>query len=69
MLLVTDGISERGIGVDAPEAAVLESVERAGRAESQLRPLEAARTAVELALAAHRRNGAGDNVASAVVWL
>jgi serine/threonine protein phosphatase PrpC len=69
LLLVTDGISERGIGVDEPEAAVLEAVERAGRAESQLRPLEAARTAVELALSAHRRNRAGDNVASAVVWL
>lgn len=69
VLLVTDGISKRGIGVDAPEAAVLESVARAGRAESHLRPLETARTTVEAALSAHRRNGAGDNVASAVVWL
>jgi serine/threonine protein phosphatase PrpC len=69
VLLVTDGISEPGIGVDAPEAAVLESVERAHCVESDLRPLEAARTIVELALSAHRRNAAGDNVASAVVWL
>jgi len=69
VLLVTDGISERGIGVETPEEAVLESAERARRAKSQIRPLEAARITVELALSAHRRNGAGDNVASAVAWL
>jgi len=69
LVLATDGISERGIGVEIPEAAVLEAAERARRAESQTRALVAARTTIELALSAHRRNGAGDNVASAVAWL
>jgi serine/threonine protein phosphatase PrpC len=69
LLLVTDGLSERGIGVEAPEAAALASAERAARAKRELRPLEAARTIVELALSAHRGNAAGDNVASAALWL
>jgi serine/threonine protein phosphatase PrpC len=69
LVLVTDGISEPGIGLEAPETAVLEAAERARSAEGPIRALEVARTTVELALAAHRRNGAGDNVASAVAWL
>jgi serine/threonine protein phosphatase PrpC len=69
LLLATDGLSERGIGIAAPEAAALDAVERAARAERQLHPLEAARAIVELALSAHRTNAAGDNVASAAAWL
>jgi serine/threonine protein phosphatase PrpC len=67
--LATDGLSERGIGVAAPELAVLEAVERAARARPELRPLETARSLVESALASHRRQRSGDNVAAAVLSL
>jgi len=71
VVLVTDGISERGIGVDVPEHAVAECSERARvrGATPDLIPLDVARSLVERSLAAHRRNQAGDNVASAVVWV
>ena len=68
-VLATDGLSERGIGVEAPAAAVADAVDRAGRTDEPVRPLEAARGTVETALAAQRAQGAGDNVASAVAWL
>ena len=68
MILSTDGLSERGIGVDLPEAAVLEAVDRAVRLDADLAPLETARHLVELALEAHRRHKAGDNMATAVHW-
>jgi serine/threonine protein phosphatase PrpC len=67
LALATDGLSERGIGVPAPEHAVLDSLARARRADAGLRPLETARCLVECALAAHRRNRSGDNVAAAVL--
>ena len=68
---VTDGISERGIGVDVPEHAVADCTERARTTggSTDLLPLGTARSIVERSLAAHRRHKAGDNVASAVVWL
>jgi serine/threonine protein phosphatase PrpC len=69
LVLATDGLSERGIGVDEPEAAVREAVEAAAAAAPALRPLEAARALLERACAAHRRGRSGDNVACAVVWL
>jgi serine/threonine protein phosphatase PrpC len=69
MILSTDGLSEQGIGVDLPEAAVLEAVDRAVRLEADLSPLETARHLVEIALEAHRRHKAGDNMATAVHWL
>ena len=69
MILSTDGLSERGIGVDLPEAAVLEAVDRALRLDADLAPLETARHLVELALEAHRRHKAGDNIATAVHWI
>jgi hypothetical protein len=68
MLLVTDGLSERGIGVAVPEDAVAECAEVAARGLPELRPLGAARGVVERALAEHRRHRAGDNVAAAVAW-
>lgn len=67
LALATDGLSERGIGVPAPEHAVLDSLARAERADPPLSSLEAARSLVECALAAHRRNRSGDNVAAAVL--
>ena len=69
LALATDGLSEHGIGVPAPDAAVLEVLARAGRASPDLRPLEAARGIVDCALSAHRRQRAGDNIATAVLVL
>lgn len=69
LVLATDGLSEPGIGVDVPEAAVAEAAARAEQAEPALRPLTAARALVEQALEAQRRQRAGDNVASAVLWI
>jgi len=68
VVLVTDGLSERGIGVAVPEDAVAECAELAASGLPELRPLGAARGVVERALAEHRRHRAGDNVAAAVAW-
>jgi serine/threonine protein phosphatase PrpC len=69
VVLASDGLSEHQIGVENPGAAVRESVEAARKAAPGMRPLEAARSIVEAALAAHRKNASGDNVCAAVVWL
>ena len=69
VVLVTDGYSETSIGVEYPEAALIEAYRRSSGAREELRPLEASRTVVEQALGAHRRHRSGDNVASAVVWI
>ncbi len=69
LVLATDGLSETGIGVADPEAAVAEVVEKADAAPAALRARETARGVVETALAAQRRNGSGDNASAAVVWL
>jgi len=69
LVLVTDGLTERGIGVDDPEAAVREAVAAAACVPAPRRTLVAARGVVERACAAHRRRNAGDNVACAVVWI
>jgi serine/threonine protein phosphatase PrpC len=67
--LVSDGLSEHQIGVENPAGVVRESIETARKALPELRPLEASRSIVEAALAAHRKNASGDNVCAAVVWL
>jgi serine/threonine protein phosphatase PrpC len=69
VVLATDGLSERGVGVANPAAAVLEAVEAAATADADLRALQTARGVVERALAAQRKQGSGDNAAVAVVWL
>ena len=69
IVLATDGLSERGVGVEDPEAMIQQAVEAAGTAPPALRALETARFALEKALAAHRRNPSGDNAAAAVMWL
>lgn len=68
LVLVSDGLSERGIGVADPPGAVAEAVALGARHPLHLRPLESARTLVEIALDSHRRHDAGDNVACAI-WL
>jgi serine/threonine protein phosphatase PrpC len=69
VLLVTDGLSERGIGVASPESAAADVIDRAACEPPDLRPLSAARGVVETALESHVRNEAGDNVACAVAWI
>ena len=69
ILLATDGLSEEAIGVANPARAVAESVGAARSVGADLRPLAAARGVAERALAAQRANAAGDNVATACVWL
>ncbi len=69
IVLATDGLSEAAIGVPDPARAVADSLGAARKASADLRPLAAARGLVELALAAQRANAAGDNVATACVWL
>jgi serine/threonine protein phosphatase PrpC len=68
VVLVTDGLSERGIGLAKPEQAVAECAEAAARGKPDLQPLAVARGVVERALAEHLRNHSGDNVAAAVAW-
>jgi len=68
VVLATDGLSERGIGVADPAAAVAAAAASARTAEPALRPLVLARDLAERALAAQRRQRAGDNVATAVIW-
>ena len=69
LALASDGLSERGIGVDVPEHTVAEVAARADGVAPDHRPLELARGVAEEALAAQRRQQSGDNVATAVVWL
>jgi serine/threonine protein phosphatase PrpC len=68
LVLATDGLSERGIGVDNPHEAVSAAVAHAELAKPELRALSAARRLLEQALAAQRRQRAGDNVATALYW-
>jgi hypothetical protein len=69
VVLATDGLSERGIGVADPAAAVEDAVRAAERANAGERALALARGLAERALAAQRRQRAGDNVAVAALWL
>lgn len=69
LVAVTDGLSERHVGVDDPPGVVAEAARRAAMAPPALRPGTLARTLCECALRAHRRNPSGDNVAAAVLWL
>lgn len=69
VVLASDGFSQPGIGVDDAEAAVRQATSQAARAESELRPLALARGLVSRALEAQRSQRAGDNVATAVVYL
>ncbi|MCH2187107.1 protein phosphatase 2C domain-containing protein [Myxococcota bacterium] len=69
LILATDGLSEPGIGVDDPARAVQQAVQQATAQQPELRPLELARRASGMAMRAHRDQRAGDNIASAVLWL
>ena len=69
LVLATDGLSETGIGVVDPAEAVHRAARSVRTFAAELRPLELARSVGDVALEAHRRNRAGDNIATAAVWL
>ncbi len=69
VVCVTDGLSEQGIGVKDPAAAVAAAVQGAGREPADLRAPALARAVCERACGSHREKRAGDNVAAAVAWL
>lgn len=69
LALATDGLSEAGIGVPDPADVVHRAVAASRGFDPELRPLELARRIGDAALAAHRANRAGDNIASAAIWL
>jgi len=69
LVLVTDGLSERGIGVDEPEDVVARAVAAAATLPTAERAPALARGVIEAALAAHKRRRSGDNVAAAAAWL
>ena len=69
VVLVTDGLSEVGVGVADPAAAVGDAVRRAALSLAGSPALELARGLAERALAAQRRQRSGDNVAVATLWL
>jgi serine/threonine protein phosphatase PrpC len=69
IVLVTDGLSERGVGVAEPATAVAQALRQAEQARAGARALALARGVAELALDAQRRNRAGDNVAVSALWI
>jgi len=69
VVLVTDGLSEQGLGVADPALAIAEAFRQAEDARAGARALALARGLAEIALAAHRRNRSGDNVAVSALWL
>jgi hypothetical protein len=69
LVAVTDGLSESGIGVEDPLAAVTSAVAAGRTAPPMARAAVAARGIVDTALAAHVAHQAGDNVCAGVVWL
>lgn len=67
--LASDGLSETGIGVADPAAAVLAAARAAAEAPADLRPLELAKGVSRLAMDAHLAQTAGDNMSSAAIWI
>jgi len=70
VVLATDGLSEPGIGVTDPTGAVYSTVAQVELdAPNDRRAVEICRGVVEIALRAHRRQKAGDNMGCSVVWV
>lgn len=69
VVLATDGISERHVGLSDPAGATAEAAREARAAQRPLRALETARSLLERAQAAQRGNPSGDNVGIAALWL
>jgi serine/threonine protein phosphatase PrpC len=69
LVAASDGLSEAGIGVEDPLAAVSEAIAAARGAAPNARAALAARAIADTAVAAHAAKNAGDNVSAAVAWL
>lgn len=69
VVLATDGLSERGIGLADPDRAVAESVLEAARTGGSQPALAACKGVLARAQEAQRSNSAGDNIAVATTWL
>jgi serine/threonine protein phosphatase PrpC len=69
IVLATDGLSERGIGVADPLTAVHEAVDASSDEDPELRALTACKRVTRSAIEAQRTQAAGDNIACAVLWL
>jgi serine/threonine protein phosphatase PrpC len=69
LVLASDGLSEEGIGLADPGAAVHAARLAALRERAELRPLSLARAVCDAACASHRAQHSGDNVACAVLVL
>jgi len=69
VVLATDGLSERGIGLDVPALGVTEAVAAAAAESLAKRAEVTARAVGEVALAAHRSHRSGDNIGVAATWL
>jgi serine/threonine protein phosphatase PrpC len=69
LVLASDGLSEEGIGVADPAAAIHAARLAAASERPALRPIALARAICEVACAAQRAQHSGDNVACAVLEL
>jgi serine/threonine protein phosphatase PrpC len=69
VVLATDGLSEKGIGVADPAATVAQALHEAALAAPDLRAHAAAQRIVDRAMESHRSWRSGDNVACSVVWV
>lgn len=70
VVLATDGLSEPGIGVTDPAAAVHSTAAQVEFDEpNDRRAVETCRGVVEIALRAHRHQKSGDNMGCSVVWI
>jgi len=67
IVLASDGLSEKDIGLDDPAAAVLETVNAAEAYPSGVRSQRLVRALAERANASHRARRSGDNIAVAAV--
>lgn len=68
LIAATDGLSEPGIGVADPHAAVRTAIDAARTLPLARRAQATARAIVDAALAAHVAQQAGDNIGAAVAW-
>jgi serine/threonine protein phosphatase PrpC len=69
LVLASDGLSEEGIGVADPAAAIHAARVASARELPDVRPLALARAICEAACASHRAQHSGDNIACAVLEL
>jgi serine/threonine protein phosphatase PrpC len=69
LVLATDGLSEKHVGVSDPAAAVTEAAALAAAEAPHLRALGLARNVARRAQDAHLENPSGDNVGVAAIWL